>query len=502
MRPEGVKMIFKTVPYKYQEEAVANGLKSLYDYNFLALFGEVGTGKTKIAIDIFSNLRQSCNHLVVICPKGLFGTWTKEIRRHSDISESKIYRWDKIKNQHAARSNTIINMLALSGYVFIVNIEAFQCQNSLLDKLMVDLASKSAIVVLDESVKIQTPSAKRSKKAVGCMNRFMYRIIMTGTDISSGPAALYNQFLALNRTFWKTTGYSNYSVFKSCFTISKKVYIQGGRQIEAIKRMDEMSEIEKALQRTKLAHLNQIIRPYTIRILRKDCLDLPEQINVEVPIELSKEESKVYRDMLRDCIAEINGESFEAISAISVFTKLRQITSGHCNDNFIHSIPSKLSWLIDDIEDHSENAIVVAYFHNDVEIITEQLQKNGIDARSYYGKNSSKENEENKDLFEEGKLRILVASHDMIAQGHNLQEHCSLMYIYSVSLNSEVNAQFKGRIDRNGQRKNPVFKYILAQDTIDIKIHDMIEQKMDVQRVFSEMGKDRLISLIKGEQND
>ncbi len=357
---------------------------------------------------------------------------------------------------------------------------------------MFDVSKKPCLCVLDESVKIQTPGAKRTKRAITFGSEYMYKIIMTGTDISSGVQALYSQFNFLDRHFWPNHGTRNFIGFKAAFTIQKRVYLQSGVTVDAVKRMDEMSEIEKALQKTKLAALNQIIEPYTIRILRKDCLDLPPQINMEVPIELSKKESKVYKDMLRDCIAEINGESFEAISAIAVFSKLRQITSGHCGDEFIEGIPSKLSWLLDDLEDHNENAIVVCYFHKDVEIVEKNIAKMGIDVRSYYGGNNDKINEAGKSLFEDGKLRILVASHEMIAQGHNLQEHCNLMYIYSVSLNSEVNAQYKGRIDRNGQRKNPVFKHILATGTIDEKIHQMIEQKMNIQKVFSEMSKGKI----------
>lgn len=491
-------MIYKTTPYAYQENAVVNGIRILRDSGFLALFGEVGTGKTKIAIDMFINQRHVINHMVVLCPKNLFGTWEKEIKRHADIEPHKIIRWDQIKKRQATLDR-VDNMIASSGYIFLCNIEALQFDNTMITKLFFDLSKKPSIILLDESPKIQTPSAARTKNALKFSRQFVQRVIMTGTDISSGPQALYSQFMFLSPVFWKDRAVQNFTAFKGAFTLSKKVRIQGGREIDVVKRIDEMSAIEKAIQKVKLEKLNEMITPFTIRILRKDCLDLPEQINVDVPIELSSAEWKVYEDMRKNCIAELDGELVEAINAISMFSKLRQITSGHVNGESIETVPSKLSWLLDDIEDHDNNAVIVAYFQHDVQVITAALAKavGSENVASYYGLNSNADNEAAKARFEEGKLRFLVASHGMIAQGHNLQEHCSLMYIYSVDLNSETNAQFKGRIDRNGQTENPVFKYLLAKNTIDERIHEMIEQKMNLQSMFSNMGKKAILTLLK-----
>jgi SNF2 family DNA or RNA helicase len=492
-------MIFKTEPYEYQRNAIAIAMRTLQDHNFLALFGEVGTGKTKIIIDTFINQRFLLNHMVVVCPKSLFSTWGKEIKRHSDLNQYNIIRWDNIKKIKSTASS-IETMLSRSGYIFIINIESLQYSNVLIEKLMLDLSRKPSLIVLDESVKIQTPSAIRTKNSIKYSQNFTQRVIMTGTDISSGPQALFSQFQFLDKMFWKKQFIQNFTAFKATFCLPKKVRIQGGREIEVVKRLDEMTKVERIIQNTKLEKLNAIIAPYTIRILRKDCLDLPEQINIDIIVELSSVEMAAYQSMKKICIAEVEGEIHEAINAISVFSKLRQLTSGHIERTKIAATPSKLSVLLDDIDDNNETAIIVCYFQTDIQIVTEALQeKYGKEnCQSYYGLNSDKDNAESKDRFEQGTLRFLVASHGMMAQGHNFQEHCSLMYIYSVDLNSETNAQFKGRIDRLGQKRNPVYKYLLAKDTIDIDIHEMIQQKMNLQSVFSNMGKNELLKMIKG----
>lgn len=501
-------MIFKTQPMIHQEAATALGIRTLQQHQGLALFGEVGTGKSKIALDIFLNQVSQINALIILCPKSLMSTWEKEIHKHTDLPNHKIIRWDLIRAKKST-SDTVANMLSKNQYIFIVNIEALSFNPEPVNRIVNDIVKKPTLIVLDESVKIQTPSSNRTKNSIALAKMAWQRVIMTGTDISSGPHALYSQFLFLDKEFWKKNLIQNYLTFKSFFTVQKKVYIQSGKSIDVVKRMDEMTNLEKSIQKGKLEKLNDIINPVTIRILRKDCLDLPPQINVEVPIELSKEEMKAYRDMRDNAIAEVEGELIESINAISVFSKLRQCTSGHISGIQTSRVPSKLNYLLEDIEGHDENAIIVAYFQRDVEIIEKALlikcqEYKGMDPKDfvgiYYGGNSDKSNEENKAKFEQGKLRFLVASHEMIAQGHNLQEHCSLMYIYSVSLNSEVNAQYKGRIDRTGQTKNPVYKYLLAKGTIDESIHELIEAKLNVQAMFSDMGKKDLVKILKGEK--
>lgn len=500
-------MIFKTVPMAHQEAATALGIRTLQEKQGLALFGEVGTGKTKIVLDIFMNQYMNINALVIMCPKALMSTWEREIFKHTDIKPYKITRWDEIRNKKSTAAS-VANMLSRTGYIFIVNIEALSYNAEPVTKVIKDIVKRPTIIALDESVKIQTPSSNRTKNALAIARLGWQRIIMTGTDISSGPQALYSQFKFLDMDFWKKNMIQNYLTYKNFFTVQKKIRIQGGKTVEVVKRMDEMSNIEKAIQKAKLEKLNSIIDPITIRILRKDCLDLPPQININVPIELSSDEMRAYRNMRDHMITEVDNEIVESINAISGFTKLRQITSGHVNGLNITRIPSKLGFLLEDIEGHNENAIIVAYFQHDVEAIEKALviasKGYGVEDNSfvgsYYGGNSDTVNEKNKEKFEKGELRFLVASHEMIAQGHNLQEHCSLMYVYSVSLNSEVNAQFKGRIDRTGQTKSPVYKYLLAKGTIDESIHELIEAKMNVQAMFSDMGKKDLVKILKGGQ--
>ena len=64
---------FKTEPYEHQRDA----LKKCWNKEAFAIFAEMGTGKTKIALDnacILYN-RGKIDRLLVVAPKGAYMNW-------------------------------------------------------------------------------------------------------------------------------------------------------------------------------------------------------------------------------------------------------------------------------------------------------------------------------------------------------------------------------------------------------------------------------------------
>jgi len=191
-----------------------------------------------------------------------------------------------------------------------------------------------------------------------------------------------------------------------------------------------------------------------------------------------------------------SGEIIEAVNAISVYSKLRQITSGSIADNLLIKVPAKLQYMLDDIEDHEEPAVIVAYFRQDIKIICEALKDQGYSFGVLHGDIKTVDRDIAIDGFNTGRIRFLVGQHDLLAQGLNLQKKCALMYTYSVSLVSETLSQYQGRIDRNGQTRRPVFKHLIAKGTIDEKIRKMIKSNLNIQKIFSSMSKKDLLNLL------
>ena len=84
---------FKTEPYQHQYEIWEKSWRAKY----YALFLEMGTGKSKIAIDTMGALYQAgeIDTAFLIAPKGVFDNWVrKEVPTHlPDDIECRIVRW-------------------------------------------------------------------------------------------------------------------------------------------------------------------------------------------------------------------------------------------------------------------------------------------------------------------------------------------------------------------------------------------------------------------------
>ena len=72
---------FETKPFDHQQDVIRDS----WDAKHYALFMEMGTGKTKVAIDTMAILYEEnkLNAVLVIAPKGVFDNWVrKEIPVH------------------------------------------------------------------------------------------------------------------------------------------------------------------------------------------------------------------------------------------------------------------------------------------------------------------------------------------------------------------------------------------------------------------------------------
>ena len=91
-----IKYKFKTKPYEHQITA----LQQSWNKKEYAWFMEMGTGKTKVAIDNIGILNQQnlIDTAIIVAPKSVYLNWEDEIANHlSDEIPYSIYSWNKSK---------------------------------------------------------------------------------------------------------------------------------------------------------------------------------------------------------------------------------------------------------------------------------------------------------------------------------------------------------------------------------------------------------------------
>ena len=207
---------YKTQPFEHQREALKKGATSL---NF-AYFMEMGTGKTKVAIDNASYLfcEQLIDTVIVIAPNSVYRNWEKEIGIHCSVEHSiSLHKVDKKFNYQLNRLN-----------YFLINVEALSHTSGVqaLSKIIEPLGNR-AMIIVDESTTIKNRSAKRTKNITKLGIKAKYKRILTGSPITKSPLDLFSQCAFLNTDL---LGFDSFYTFQARYAVMKQINM-GGRSV-------------------------------------------------------------------------------------------------------------------------------------------------------------------------------------------------------------------------------------------------------------------------------
>ncbi|HXF76894.1 MAG TPA: helicase-related protein, partial [Methylomirabilota bacterium] len=79
--------------------------------------------------------------------------------------------------------------------------------------------------------------------------------------------------------------------------------------------------------------------------------------------------------------------------------------------------------------------------------------------------------------FNEPTCRVLLAT-DAASEGLNLQEHCCRLYHFELPWNPNRLEQRNGRIDRHGQTRPPIIRYLFYPDSPEDRVLDRLVQRI------------------------
>ena len=186
---------FKTEPYQHQYEIWEKSWRAKY----YALFLEMGTGKSKIAIDTMGALYQAgeIDTALLIAPKGVFDNWVrKEVPTHlPDDIECRIVRWQPNFTQKFTNE---IKGVAIRGdskalHILVMNVEALSTKKGAQSAYRFLQRNPNNFCLIDESTTIKNRQASRTKNVVALATVSKYRRILTGSPITKSPMDLYSQ---------------------------------------------------------------------------------------------------------------------------------------------------------------------------------------------------------------------------------------------------------------------------------------------------------------------
>jgi SNF2 family DNA or RNA helicase len=214
---------FKTKPYGHQLTA----LKKSADKKVYALFMEMGTGKTKVALDNLAMLydKGKVNGALIIAPKGVYKTWySQEIPTHMPIHiRYKPVLWQATINQKQKKRLDILFKTGVDLHILIMNVEAFSTTKGV-DFAKKFLSCHETFMVVDESTTIKNPGAKRTKNIIDLAIHAKYRRILTGSPVTKSPLDLYKQCEFLDPYLLE---HSSYYTFRSRYATMRTANFNG-----------------------------------------------------------------------------------------------------------------------------------------------------------------------------------------------------------------------------------------------------------------------------------
>ena len=460
---------FKTKPFAHQLKA----LEMSWDKPVFAYFMEMGTGKSKVLIDNISMLydKGKINGALIVAPKGVYKNWfDSEIPNHMpDHVEKNVVLWQS--NGGKKKEKELENLFKTTEdlNILVMNVEAFSTKKGKLFAWKF-LSCHRAMMAIDESTTIKNPSAIRTKSIVELGAKVKYKRILTGSPVTKSPLDLFAQCYFLDP--WLLDQQSYYS-FKTRYAITKQINVSG-RRIEIVAGYRNLGELSNQL------------KPFSFRCLKDDCLDLPEKTYMKRIIQLTDEQQKVYTQMKKMALAELNGKLTTTATVITQLMRLQQITAGHfkSDDGSIQKIKNnRLDELLDVLSEMEGKAVIWAHWRHDIEIIVEALKKEYGDNSvvTYFGDTSTDDRQKAIRSIQDkdSPVRFIVGTPQTGGYGITLTGASTMIY-FSNGYDLEKRQQSEARIDRIGQTRNMTYIDIIAEKTIDEKIVTALRNKVDI----------------------
>lgn len=455
-------------PHAYQQRAIDHILNEPY----VGLFMDMGLGKTVTTLFAIKALRYEMfqiHKVLVIAPKKVAeATWQSEIEKWDGLDMLKVSTILGSAKEREVAATTPAD-------VYIINRDNVQWLAEFFKKKW-----PYDMVVLDESSSFKNHRAKRFRALKTVRGRINRIVELTGTPAARDYMDLWAQLYLLDAG--QRLGYTITQYRDNFFRPDKR----NGSVVFSYKLRPGAGEV-----------ITDAISDICFSMKAKDYLTLPDMIVNDVPVQLSEDAMKKYKQLQRDYVLALpDDKAIDAGTAAVLRNKLLQVASGSVYDElgdsqFIHDC--KLEALSELIEQINEPVLLFYSFKHSIPYIENEMHKMKKSVRMYEGPQDAKD-------WNEGKIDVLIAHPASCAYGLNLQFGGHHIVWFGLTDSLELYLQANARLHRQGQEK-PVFVHrLLCNDTADMMVKAGLEAKDRAQEELLERMK-LLIAEVKGERS-
>lgn len=426
---------------------------------------EMGTGKTRVAIDVLM-ARPDVHRVLVVCPKAVIPVWRQNLLKFRDGEDWVC--WDDLKGTISEKTARLVEWsrdysAEHEKQIIVVNYDIVW-RTPLGNYL---LKADLDMVILDESHRAKSAGSKVSKYLAMLGKRIKYRMCLSGTPMANSPLDVYGQYRFLDPAIFGT----NYGRFLQEYAI------MGGPELRFVVGFKHQQELQAKFK--SLA--------YTCKMSDvADRLKLPPHLPPSVlMVDLPASDMRTLRELSRDFISECEGGGTIVLNnVLTKVLRMQQITSGFAVVQDGPATPEYVKYLntaketalndmLQDI-DCNEPVVVFCQFKYDLDAIREVVTK-----KSERGAFELSGQRNDLEQWKQSKGGVLAVQIQAGAEGIDMTNSHHAIY-YSLPHSLALYDQSKARLYRPGQESPVAFMHILASGTIDEVMFDSLCRKKDL----------------------
>ena len=411
--------------FDYQQEAIEN-----FETKPLNL-SDVGTGKSYMSIG--SYVKSECSKLLIICLAPKVSDFVEDGEAFG-LKITALNKGTKKNRELLSESNNV----------------AISFESSWRLTELLKWVDKDTFIIIDESHKVGVSKSKVTKFVMQLSKKAKYTYLCTATPVSNGKLENWYSQLYIANVFRKPK-----KEFEQLFVIKQM------RQIGPMRFMDIVGYQNEYL-------LKQMIEEASVNYKRdKDYLPQDYVYKTKKPAYYNKlKKNRIYQDHY--------GNIIELDNSSNLFNRLRQVSHGFLEG--VHKPVSKEPFerLETILETHNNERVVIFYnYRAEFLMLTELLTKLKRPFGVYNGDLKKLNN------FKEYENGVVLAQYKSASTGINDFVISNVTVFNSMPLSSTEYLQAKGRTDRHGQEKTPLYYHIIPDTPIEKKIFETVTNGKD-----------------------
>ena len=402
----------------------------------------------------------SVKKVLVIAPKRVAeSTWATEADKWD---HTRFLTISKVLGSRAQRERALLEQ----ADIYVINRENVEWLVSHLEERRIRWPFD--MVVIDELSSFKSTKAIRFRK-LKKVRPLIKRIVgLTGTPAPNGYLDLWPQVYLLDQ---------GERLGKSFTQYREAYFLPKARNRTTIFSWASKPGAEEAI--------NNKISDLCLSMSAEDYLDLPERVDVTIPIELPAKVKAQMEKLERDEILKLEEDSIITINTAATLTnKFLQMANGaiYDDDHGVTELHEEKLAALKDLTEEVDSPVLVFYaFRHDLE----RIRKRFPEARTL-------DSPEDIESWNRGEIRMLLAHPASAGHGLNLQAGGNVVIWFGLTWSLELYQQANARLHRQGQQRGVIVHHLIAKGTMDEEVMKSLTIKDYTQSRLIEAIKARI----------